>query len=162
MLGEFLGREESLHRNKHDFLLKLKTCQVCGARLLISVPGEFENLGEESALRRKCCIRETGREAAQRPEASHYGCRRGRCWGSECHLEALGESSVGGEMVRDPFTEHAPSSCYSCVRVASPRGAGPGDVGSTEAHKNVLPVVSELTVRKTPLSWDQTLSLLLT
>lgn len=40
---------------------------MCGARCLISIPGEFENLGENNAPRKKCCVRETGGEAAQGP-----------------------------------------------------------------------------------------------
>ena len=53
-----MGKEKSLHRNKHDFVLKLKTCQVCAACCLIMVHREFENPGENNAPRKKCWIRE--------------------------------------------------------------------------------------------------------
>ena len=72
LLGEFMGKEKSLHRNKHDFLLKLKTCQVCAACCLIRVHREFENPGENNAPRKKCWIRETAEKQQRAQEASHY------------------------------------------------------------------------------------------
>ena len=60
-----MGKEKSLHKSKHDFLLKLKTCQVCRACCLIIVHREFENLGENNAPRKKCCVRETGGAATE-------------------------------------------------------------------------------------------------
>ena len=90
-LGEFMGEEKSLHRNKHDFLLKLKTCQVCAACCLIRVHREFENPGENNAPRKKCWIRETAEKQRRAQEASHYRCGRWRVSGSRISFEGPGE-----------------------------------------------------------------------
>lgn len=67
-----MGKEKSLHRNKHDFILKFKTCQVCGAGCLIIVHREFENLGENNAPRKKCWVSKTAEKQQRAQEAGHY------------------------------------------------------------------------------------------
>lgn len=86
-----MGKEKSLHRNKHDFLLKLKTCRVCAACCLIRVHREFGNPGENNAPRKKCWIRETAEKQWRAQEASHYRCRRRRVSGSRKSFEGPGE-----------------------------------------------------------------------
>ena len=92
------GEKESLHRNKHDFLLKLKTCQVCAACCLIIIHREFENLGENNALRKKCWIRETEEKQRRAQEAGHYRCRRWRVSGIRISLGSFrGKNSARGK-----------------------------------------------------------------
>lgn len=124
-----MGKEKSLHRNKHDFLLKLKTCQVSGACCLVIVRGEFENLGENNAPRKKCWIRETGEKqrGARSPVITDAG--DGRCQGSEHHLKAPGENLRWRERRCGTPSLHAPARSLlqhlgaqqpSCAWVPSP------------------------------------------
>lgn len=164
-----MGKEKSLHRNKHDFLLKFKTCQVCGAHCLIIVHREFENLGENNALRKKCWVRETSREAAEGREAGHYRCRRWKVSGIRIPFgSSRGKNSDRGkDGVGLLHACTTPPSC-STWELSNPAGQGllppVGRLDSTEARNEVTSStqVQELTVPKSPLSWDQTPSLPLT
>ena len=126
-----MGKEKSLHRNKHDFVLKLKTCQVCAACCLIMVHREFENPGENNAPRKKCWIREIAEKQWRAQEASHYRCRRRRVSGSRISFEGPGGKTqmrerwcgiTSSARTSPPLPSYTPAVQGSFSRIRTRRG----------------------------------------
>lgn len=142
-----MGKEKSLHRNKHDFLLKLKTCQVCAACCLIIIHREFENVEENNAPSKKCWIREMCREAAEGPGGWSLpmqeieGVRdQNIIWKLQGKNSDGGKDGVGS--LHQLVPRHSPHSTPAGQDEAHDEVAGSGSMQVPGAH-----------VLKSPFSW---------
>lgn len=141
-----MGKENRLRRNKHDFLLKLKTCQVCGARCLIIVHGEFENRGKIMHRGKSAGSGKPGR-SSEGPGAGHYRRRRWTVSDQNSIWKLQGkvrwrESWCGAPSLKVTPLPAAPGAQQSAGRDAFPSGQ---DKGGWAARRStvtslVLPV----------------------